>query len=162
MLLMRFPGGKKKAFTMGYDDGQLHDRRMVEILNKHQIKCTFFPILSNFKAEADDGCITFDEAKTLYDGHEIGSHTIAHGFMGYTHSCQSMRDIMDDKIKGEQLFDRIIYGFGYPNGCYNEDTKKFWNVPDINMQETQEALTGLSFRRTGWSGRQPAYTTIRN
>ena len=124
MLLMRFPGGKKKAFTLGYDDGLLYDRRMVQILNKHRIKCTFFPILTNYKTEGEDGCITPDEAKALYDGHEIGSHTIAHGYMGYTHACESMRDIVEDKTKGELLFERIITGFGYPNGCYNEETKE--------------------------------------
>ena len=28
-----FPGGKFKCLTMSYDDGQHHDRRLVEIFN---------------------------------------------------------------------------------------------------------------------------------
>ena len=27
-----FPNGKSKAFTMSYDDGTIHDRRLVEIM----------------------------------------------------------------------------------------------------------------------------------
>ena len=36
-----FPGGKTKAFTMSYDDGTIHDRRFVRILNDCGIKATF-------------------------------------------------------------------------------------------------------------------------
>lgn len=40
---MRFvyPDGKKKALTFSYDDGQIHDRRLVEILNRYGMKGTF-------------------------------------------------------------------------------------------------------------------------
>ena len=36
-----FPGGKRKALTMSFDDGRDSDRRAVEILNKYGIKGTF-------------------------------------------------------------------------------------------------------------------------
>ena len=36
-----FPGGKRKALTMSYDDGTVHDRRLVEIFNRHGIRGTF-------------------------------------------------------------------------------------------------------------------------
>ena len=37
----RYPQGKMKALTMSYDDGTIHDRRLVEIFNAHGIKGTF-------------------------------------------------------------------------------------------------------------------------
>ena len=37
----RFPGGKRFALTMSYDDGQIHDRRLVEIFNRYGIRGTF-------------------------------------------------------------------------------------------------------------------------
>ena len=40
-LLMRFPEGKKKAVTLSYDDGVVSDIRLMEILNKYGLKCTF-------------------------------------------------------------------------------------------------------------------------
>ena len=33
--------GKKRALTMSYDDGVFQDRRLVEIFNKYNLKCTF-------------------------------------------------------------------------------------------------------------------------
>ena len=39
-ILMRFPGFKKKAFTVSYDDGTIHDKRMVETMMRYGIKGT--------------------------------------------------------------------------------------------------------------------------
>jgi peptidoglycan/xylan/chitin deacetylase (PgdA/CDA1 family) len=38
---MLFPDGKNKALTLSYDDGVQQDIRMIEILDKYGIKCTF-------------------------------------------------------------------------------------------------------------------------
>ena len=36
-----YPGGKRAALTMSYDDGTIHDKRLVEIFNQNHIKGTF-------------------------------------------------------------------------------------------------------------------------
>ena len=36
-----FPGGRNKVFTLSYDDGVTQDRRLVEIFNRYNVKCTF-------------------------------------------------------------------------------------------------------------------------
>ena len=33
--------GKMKAVTFSYDDGVTQDRRLIEILDRYQLKCTF-------------------------------------------------------------------------------------------------------------------------
>lgn len=38
---LRFPGFKKKAFTLSYDDGTIHDKKFVELIDKYGLKCTF-------------------------------------------------------------------------------------------------------------------------
>ena len=38
---MLWKDGKKKALTLSYDDGTIHDRRFIDMLNKYGIKCTF-------------------------------------------------------------------------------------------------------------------------
>lgn len=38
---LRFPGGKAKAVTFSYDDGDRGDIRLAETINKYGIKCTF-------------------------------------------------------------------------------------------------------------------------
>ena len=37
----RYPGGKRKAFNITYDDGVLQDERFVALLNRYGIKGTF-------------------------------------------------------------------------------------------------------------------------
>ena len=38
---MLFPQGKKKTLTLSYDDGTIHDRKFVKIMNEYGIKGTF-------------------------------------------------------------------------------------------------------------------------
>lgn len=144
MLLMRFPGGKRKAFTLSYDDATHFDRQMIEILNKYDIKCTFFVLLRNFREEPEGEAITFDELNKLYDGHEIGGHTITHSFMGYAHASESMRDIFDEKRELEQRLGRIIYGFGYPNGCYNAETVEI--LKNAGYHYARNSVSSYSFK----------------
>ena len=40
-VLCCYPGGKFKALTFSYDDGTIHDRRLVEIFNQNGCKGTF-------------------------------------------------------------------------------------------------------------------------
>lgn len=39
--MMRFPGFRRKALTLSYDDGVVNDRRLIEIMNKYGLKGTF-------------------------------------------------------------------------------------------------------------------------
>ena len=57
-----FPGHKKKALTMSYDDGTIHDRRLVEIFNKYGIRGTFHLNSGRFD---QDGVIRADEVAEL-------------------------------------------------------------------------------------------------
>ena len=52
MNYMQFPGGKQRALTLSYDDGVQQDIRLIEILDKHGIKCTFN--INGFSFEEDE------------------------------------------------------------------------------------------------------------
>ena len=41
MIRLLYPGGKTKALTFSYDDGKIHDRRLVKLFNTHGLKATF-------------------------------------------------------------------------------------------------------------------------
>ena len=43
----RYVGGKRYAATFSYDDGGAADRRLVELFNKYNMKCTFNLISSS-------------------------------------------------------------------------------------------------------------------
>ena len=38
---LRFPEFKLKAITLSYDDGVIFDEKLISILDKHGLKCTF-------------------------------------------------------------------------------------------------------------------------
>ena len=40
-IMMRFPEGKAKVFTMSYDDGIFQDYRLIDIMKKNNLKGTF-------------------------------------------------------------------------------------------------------------------------
>ena len=66
---MLFPEGKTKALLLSYDDGTIHDRKLVKLMNKYHLIGTFH--LNSNKLGTD---IYFDylnkaEIKQLYEGH---------------------------------------------------------------------------------------------
>src|SRR5665648_193123 len=63
-----FPGGKKSALTMSYDDGQIHDRRLVEIFDRYGIRGTFH---LNSGTLDRPGFIRKEEVADLYRNHEV-------------------------------------------------------------------------------------------
>ena len=81
---------KKKAITFSYDDGVTQDVRLIGLLNKYDLKCTF-----NLNSErlAQRGLLTRkghriahykvypEDVKGLYEGHEVAVHTLTHPFL---------------------------------------------------------------------------------
>ena len=53
--------GKNKALTLSYDDGVESDVRLVEILNRYGVKCTF---------NLNSGIMT-PESRWVYNGFEV-------------------------------------------------------------------------------------------
>ena len=128
MIRKLYPYGKKKAFNITYDDGVLQDIRFVELLNKYQIKGTFnlnSALMENgFEWIHERGCvvkrITTQEAKSLYKGHEVASHTLTHPYMENLAKEEILYELSQDKKKLEKLFDKAIQGFAIPFDYYSD------------------------------------------
>lgn len=71
----RFSGGKTKALTLRHDVGREDDRKMVDILNSHNVKGTFH---LNSGLLHSPGHVTSNEVPTLYARHEVSCHTVSH------------------------------------------------------------------------------------
>lgn len=113
-----FPGGKHKALTMSYDDGKHEDRRLVELFNKHGIKGTFN---LNGGLEGDPVRIPQAEYRELYKGHEVACHTISHPTIARCPLTSVAREVIDDRIKLEQIMGYPVRGLAYPNGSYSKE-----------------------------------------
>jgi len=78
---------KKKAITFSYDDGITQDIRLIELLNKYSLKCTFnlnSELLSKKGILMREGKriahykIHTEDVKDVYEGHEVAVHTLTH------------------------------------------------------------------------------------
>lgn len=113
-----FPGGKHKALTMSYDDGKHEDKRLVALFNKHGIKGTFN---LNGGLEGDPVRIPQAEYRELYKGHEVACHTISHPTIARCPLTSVAREVIDDRIKLEQLMGYPVRGLAYPNGSFSKE-----------------------------------------
>ena len=115
---LRFPGGKVKAVTLSYDDGCKEDIRMVEILNKYGLKCTFNLVGKNIEKELP---LTkeFIKNNILAKGHEIANHGYDHRSQSKIRALEGIRDIIDCRIALEKAFGIIIQGMAFPDNVIN-------------------------------------------
>lgn len=134
-IILKFPGGRYKAFTMSFDDGLKSDRPMVELCKKYGLKATFNICSGNF---GKGDCVDEDEAVELYDNEycEVASHGYEHRCLGKIPVPDAMMDVVQDRIKLEQMFGKLVHGHIYPYGNYTDDVK------------TMVRLAGFEYCRT--------------
>ena len=140
-----FPNGKEKTLTLSYDDGVDTDIRLIELLEKYNIKCTFNLNSGLFTPEGSvrpEGQVSFrltkSEAEKYYDNPlcEVATHGFTHPFLDRLPTAQCMLDILKDRQELEKLTGKMVRGHAYPFGKYNDD------VVDILKQ------AGIVYART--------------
>jgi peptidoglycan/xylan/chitin deacetylase (PgdA/CDA1 family) len=122
-----FPNGKMKALTLSYDDGVEQDRRLVEILNRYNIKATF-NLNSGLQSGASQwtrGDVVIKRMNAaglpeLYSGHEIAVHSLTHPHLENLDRETVINELVQDRINLERLFGTEIHGMAYPFGTYND------------------------------------------
>jgi polysaccharide deacetylase family sporulation protein PdaB len=130
---------KKIALTFDASWGQDNTEKIVQILDKYNIKATFFLVGAWVDSNPE-------KLKLLNDkGHEIGNHTNMHPNMKSISKEKLIKEIQvtDDKIKKITGKDTTL--FRAPSGDYNntvieavESVKKFtiqWNVDSIDWKK---------------------------
>ncbi|WP_438434062.1 polysaccharide deacetylase family protein [Gorillibacterium sp. sgz500922] len=132
----RFPGGVTKALTLSYDDGRTHDRRLVEILNRHGIKSTFHLNSGKFGLP---GYVEREEVEALYRGHEISVHTVNHPFLEQTPREQVITEVLEDRRRLEALAGYPVRGMSYPFGTYSPDVISILKTLGIQYSRTVQA-----------------------
>jgi peptidoglycan-N-acetylglucosamine deacetylase len=137
----RFPQGRKKAVTMSYDDGTAHDRKLVEIFNKYNIKGTFH-LCSGWLG--DERFITKDEVRSLYSGHEVSAHTAHHPTLTTAPREVVIREIMQDRQALEDLVGYPVRGMSYPNGAYNTGIMALLPLLGIEYARTVKATASFT------------------
>lgn len=141
--------GKLKAVTFSYDDGVTQDIRLIELLNKYNLKCTFNlnsellgrkgmlirenQRISHYKIHPDD-------VKAVYDGHEVAVHTLTHPRLpDIADDAEVIRQVEQDRLNLSELAGYDVCGMAYPNGGVNNDDRVAKLIKDN---------TGVKYSRT--------------
>lgn len=142
-LNMRFQNGKAKALTLSYDDGVIHDKRLIDILNRYGLKATFnlnsgIFGQGNIVKGKDRGRMKLDEAKNVYinSGHEIASHTYTHPFITDLRYNDMLYEVLEDKKCLEKEFGCIVKGYAAPYGCCSDELDGILRSIGIVYQRT--------------------------
>ncbi len=133
---VRFPGFRKKALTLSYDDGVWQDEKLIPILDSHGIKCTFNLNGGVFEGLYGGGKhrrLTKEEALSLYStsAHEIALHGCTHPFLEQCPPGNDAWEVIHDREILEETFGRIVRGMAYPMGTFSDrlvDTLRACNV----------------------------------
>lgn len=122
-----FPRGKKKVFTLSYDDGVNQDIRLIEIFNKYGLKATF-NLNSGLQCQTNTWInkgklikrINQSEIVELYKGHEVALHSCTHPHLEDLPREVIIQEILEDKKQLEKWFGYLVRGMAYPYGTYNK------------------------------------------
>ena len=142
---LRFPGGKTKAVTFSYDDGNRHDLRLVQTLDRYGIKCTFN--ITNASVQNPPAWYLNTEDITqhlLEKGHEIAVHGAQHKAPGKCTPIEGIRDVLENRLALERAFGRIIRGMAYPDSgitCFDN------GATYANIRQYLQDL-GIAYART--------------
>ena len=126
---MCFPGGKRKALTLSYDDGVEQDIRLLEIMAKYGLKGTFNLNSGSYAPEGHkwpEGQIhrrmSKSEVTRVYgqSGQEIAMHTYQHPDLTGLLPAACAWQVMKDKEELENQFGRVIRGLAYPFGTFSD------------------------------------------
>ena len=139
---------KKKAITFSYDDGVTQDIRLIELLNKYGLKCTFNlnsellskkgmliregQRISHYKVHPED-------VKDIYDGHEVAVHTLTHPNLTRCDDAEVIRQVETDRLNLSRLVGYEVVGMAYPCGGVNNDDR---------VAELIKKNTGVKYSRT--------------
>jgi peptidoglycan/xylan/chitin deacetylase (PgdA/CDA1 family) len=139
-----FPQGKRIAVTTSFDDGHVHDRRIIETFNRLGLKGTFNLNSGSLGRTgirpADDTRLIIDasEVAELYRGHEVAIHGVTHPWLDRLDPSQIAREVIDDRAALEDLVGYPVRGMAYPYGTYNQQVIEILRALGIVYSRTCE------------------------
>jgi peptidoglycan/xylan/chitin deacetylase (PgdA/CDA1 family) len=126
---------------MSYDDGQVYDRRLVEIFNRYGIRGTFH--LNSGKLDSEP-FLKSSEIKELFTGHEISAHTVNHPYLTLIPNQAVAGEILDDRRNLETLVGYPVRGLSYPFGAINEEVLR--TLPGFGIEYSRTVNSHGDFR----------------
>ena len=124
--------GKKKAITFSFDDGVTQDIRLIEILDKYGLKCTFNlnseflglegTLDRNGRTVRHDK-IARNKIKEVYKNHEVAVHTLTHPFLPSLDEKEIIKQVENDRQNLSEICGYEVVSMAYPCGGENNDDR---------------------------------------
>ena len=156
-LEMKFPNWRGKVLTLSYDDGTVHDIKMVEILNKYGLKAAFHLNASMFFPEDGerkvfDGRMKLSEAKKLYcgSGHEVAAHGLTHAPLAALTDTEALHEITEDRKILEREFGMLVKGFAYSYGSVGANSVEILKACGIQYARCSGRSGNFAFPPANW------------
>ena len=116
-----------KSFVFAIDDGTIFDKKVIAIFNKYGIKATFnlnsgLQDFVWFKDWLEVRRLKLEENKSIYEGHEVASHSLTHPFLTSLSDEDVYREVKEDVDNLKNIFKRDITSFSFPFDGYDERT----------------------------------------
>jgi len=137
-----------KAVTFSYDDGVTQDIRLINLLNKYNLKATFN--LNSERLGRGDTHICRDtmvshykvkkeQVREIYKGHEVAVHTLTHPNLTTLPDEEVIYQVEQDRLNLSELVGYEVVGMAYPCGGVNNDDR---------VAEIIKNHTGVKYSRT--------------
>ena len=135
-ILMRFPGGRRKAFTLSYDDGTVFDKRLVETIERYGVKATL-----NINTEGigkSGNKLSKEEliALAASSSVEIAAHGYRHHSLASVESGVATYDVIKDREVLETMLGKIVRGMAYANGSVSDSVVEILRGCGIEYSRT--------------------------
>ena len=144
-----YPNGKLKAITLSFDDGVTQDARLIELLDRYGLKCTFNlnsaifgkpGRLTNSRGEsADHNKVDPAIVASLYKNHEVAVHTLTHPNLTTLPDEEIIRQVEEDRKNLTAICGYEVIGMAYPCGGVNNND---------HVAKVIKENTGVKYSRT--------------
>ena len=138
-----------KYFVFSIDDGTVYDETTIEIFNRYGIKGTF-----NLNSGLQDFVwylgdlpirrLPLYEYRSLYDGHEVASHTLTHPYLDQCPDDVVVREVSEDINNLEAIFEHEVKSFATPfETCGDREVwliSKYTKATNIRLSEIDESF----------------------
>ncbi|AGF57982.1 peptidoglycan/xylan/chitin deacetylase (PgdA/CDA1 family) [Clostridium saccharoperbutylacetonicum] len=113
----------EKSVIITFDDGYRDNYTLAfPILKELNMKATIF-VISSFMNRSD--CLSPEELKEMSDyGIDIESHTVSHKRLSDMNYKTQLKELKDSKVAIEKVTGKPVTAIAYPEGKYNDNTKK--------------------------------------
>ncbi len=111
------PAKNKLLVTTSWDDGDILDARLAELLERYGIQGTFY-ITKDYRKER----LAEEDIRALSRFHEIGGHSLTHPDLRAIGELEKREEILGSKQWLEGVLGKEVSMFCYPRGYYDDAT----------------------------------------